>query len=142
MFYRDSGLPSNSEDDALAVFGDNDLDLEGESDRFYELIDDNLIPSDGFGPPISERIAKIINEKFTTNLGLDKRKDILEKYKIPADCTNLFVLRVNEPIWEKLKGFNRRRDLRVAVLQDSLVGVSSVLSLTISSGNVERARVQ
>jgi hypothetical protein len=142
MSYRDSGLPSNSEDDALAVFGDNDLDLEGESDRFYELIDDNLRPSDRFGPPISERIAKIINEKFTTDLGLDKRKEILEKYKIPADCTNLFVVRVNEPIWAKLKGFNRQRDLRVAVLQDSLVGVSSVLSLTISSGNVERARVQ
>ena len=118
MSNRDRGLPSNSEDNALTVFGDNDLDLEGESDRFFELIDDNLISSDGFGPPISERIAKIINEKFTTDLGLDKRKEILEKYKIPADCTNLFVRRVNEPIWAKLKGFNRQRDLRVAVLQD------------------------
>ena len=64
-------------------------------------------------------------------MGLDKRKEILEKYKIPADCTNLFVPRVNEPIWAKLKGFNRQRNLRVAVLQDSLVRVSSVLSFTI-----------
>jgi hypothetical protein len=131
MSNRDSGLPRNSEDDALTVFGDNDLVLEGESDRFFELIDDNLRLSDGFGPPISERIAKIINEKFTTDLGLAKRKEILEKYKIPADCTNLFVPRVNEPIWAKLKGFNRQRDSRVAVLQDSLVRVSSVLSLTM-----------
>ena len=131
MSNRDSGLPSNSEDGALTVYGDNGLDLEGGSDRFFELIYDNLRPSDGFGPPISERIAKIINEKFTTDLGLDKGKEILEKYKIPADCTNLFVPRINEPIWAKLKGFNRQRDLRVAVLQDYLVRVSSVLSLTI-----------
>ena len=132
MYNRDSCLPRNSEDDALTVFGDNDLVLEGESDRFFELIDDNLRLSDVFGPPISERIAKIINEKFTTDLGLANGKEILEKYKIPADCTNLFVPRVNEPIWAKLKGFNRQRDLRVAVLQDSLARVSSVLSLSIN----------
>jgi hypothetical protein len=51
MSNRDSGLTRNSEDDARTVFGDNDLDLEGESDRFFELIDDNLRLSDGFGPP-------------------------------------------------------------------------------------------
>ena len=72
-----------------------------------------------------------MNEKFNTDLGIDKRKEILEKYKTPANCTNLFVPKVNEPIWAKLKGFNRQRDLPVAVLQDSLVRVSSVLSLTI-----------
>ena len=33
--------------------------------------------------------------------------------------------------WEKLKGFDRQCDLRVAVLQDSLVRVSSALSMTI-----------
>jgi hypothetical protein len=60
-----------------------------------------------------------------------KRKEILEKYKTPANCTNLFVPKVNEPISAKLKGFNHQRDLRVAVLQDTLVRVSSVLSLTI-----------
>lgn len=124
-----SDVPRNSEDDALSIFGGNDL--EEDSDRFLDLIDDSLRPSDGFGPPISEKIAKIINEKFTSDLGIDKRKEILEKYKTPANCTNLFVPKVNEPIWAKLKGFNRQRDLRVAVLQDSLVRVSSGLSMTI-----------
>jgi hypothetical protein len=114
----------NSEDDALSLFGENDL--EEESDRFLDLIDDSLRPSDGFRPPISEKVAKIVND-----LGIDKRKEILEKYKTPANSTNLFAPKVNEHIWEKLKGFNRQSDLRVAVLQDSLVRVSSVLSLTI-----------
>ena len=128
---RDSdGNPErNSEDDAISLFVGHDL--EEESERFLDLIDDSLTPSDGFGPGISDKVAKIVNEKFCANLGIDKRKKILEKYKTPANCTNFFVPKVNEPIWAKLKGFNRQRDLRVAVLQDSLVRVSSALSMTI-----------
>ena len=127
---RDSENPlRNSEDDVLSLFGDNDL--AEESDRFLDLINESLRPSDGFGPLVSEKVAKIVNEKFQTDLGVDKRKEILEKYKTPANCTKLFVPKVNEPIWAKLKGFNRQRDLRVAVLQDSLIRVSSALSVTI-----------
>ena len=43
----------------------------------------------------------------------------------------LYVPKVNEPIWSSLKGFHRQRDLRTAVLQDSLVRVTSALSITI-----------
>ena len=111
----------NSEDDAISLFGGHDL--EEESERFLDLIYDSLRPSDGFGPAISDKVAKIVNEKFCADLGIDKRKEILEKYKTPANCTNFFVPKVNEPIWAKLKGFNRQRDLRVAALQDSLVRV-------------------
>ena len=119
----------NSENDAIRLFGGHDL--EEESERFLDLIDDFHRPSDGFGPAISDKVAKIVNEKFCADLGIDKRKEILEKYKTPANCTNFFVPKVNEPIWAKLTGFNRQRDLRVAVLQDSLIRVSSALSMTI-----------
>ena len=34
-----------------------------------DLIDKTLCPADGFGPPIGDKIAKIVNEKFTTDLG-------------------------------------------------------------------------
>ena len=43
----------------------------------------------------------------------------------------LYVPKINEPIWSTLKGFHRQRDLRTAVLQDSLVHVTSALSITI-----------
>ena len=106
-------------------------DLDDENDKFLDLIDETLRPADGFGPAISDKIAKIVNEKFTTDLGGDKRKEISEKYKPPANCSELIVSKVNEPIWAKLKGFNRQRDLRFAVLQDCLVRVTSALSITI-----------
>ena len=80
---------------------------------------------------ISEKIANIVNKKFTTDLGGEKCKEISDKYKPPANCSDLVVPKVNEPIWAKLKGFNRQRDLRFAVLQDCLVRVTSALSTTI-----------
>ena len=42
------------------------------------MIDETLRPVDGFGSPISKKIAKIINEKFTTDLGGETRKEISE----------------------------------------------------------------
>ena len=88
----DSDCPRNAEDAALSIFGGNDLDEENE--KFLELIDETLRPADGFGPPISEKIAKIINEKFTTDLGGEKRKEISEKYKPLANCSKLIVPKV------------------------------------------------
>ena len=123
----------SSTDDAISVFGGSDFDspLEEDNDQFLESIEESLRLSDSYGSPISEKIAKIVNDKFTSDLGITKRKEILEKYKTPANCDHFFVPKVNEAIWAKLKGFHRQRDLRVAVLQDPLVRVSSALSVTI-----------
>jgi uncharacterized protein involved in copper resistance len=53
---------SSNRDSALSLFGDNDL--EEESDRFLDLIDDSPRPSDGFGPPISENCERKIQHRF------------------------------------------------------------------------------
>ena len=111
----------NSKDDAISPFGGHDL--EEKRERFLDLIDDSPSSSDGFGPAISDKVLKIVNKKFCADLAIDKRKEILEKYKTPANCTNFFVPNVNKPIWGKLKDFNRQLDLPVAVLQNSLIRV-------------------
>ena len=72
-----------------------------------------------------------MNEKFTIDLGLEKRKKIFEKYRPLENCQMRYVPKVNEPIWSSLIGFHRQRDLRTAVLQDSLVRVTSALSVKI-----------
>ena len=94
-------------------------------------MDLSLGSSDVAGPPISEKVAKIINKKFSTDLGVMKRIEILEKCSILQNCTNVFVPNVNEQIWSKLKDFNRRRNLRMSFLQDAIVKTSSALALTI-----------
>ena len=68
-----SDAPRNAEQDLMSAFGGSDFDEENE--RFLDLIDKTLCPADGFGPPIGDKIAKIVNEKFTTDLG-DQHKVI------------------------------------------------------------------
>ena len=53
----DSEGPKNAEEDALSIFGENDLNEE--NDKFLELIDETLCPTDGFGPPILVRRLQI-----------------------------------------------------------------------------------
>ena len=125
----DSHRDRPSEDDAISLFGGNDF--EADNDSLLEAIDESLRPSDSFGPPVADKVANLVNEKFTIDLGLEKRKQIFEKYQPPENCKMLYVPKVNEPIWSSLKGFHRQRDLRTAVLQDSLVRVTSALSITI-----------
>ena len=67
----------------------------------------------------------------SSDLGLEKRRQISEKYKTPENCAQLFVLKVNQPIWSSLRNFHRQHDLCIAVLQDSVVRVFSALSVTI-----------
>ena len=120
---------NKNDDDVISLFGGNDFDTD--TDDLLEVIDESLRPSDSYGPQIKERVAKIVNEKFSCDIGIEKRKEIFEKYKTPENCGQLLVPKVNEPIWASLKNFHRQRNLRTAVLQDSIVRVSSALSVTI-----------
>ena len=76
---RDSDInpARSSEDDAISLFGGHDL--EEQSERYLNLIDDSLRSSDGFRPAISDKVAKIVNKKICADLATDKRKEILEK---------------------------------------------------------------
>ena len=127
--------PRHSEDDTVSLFGGDEFQSpEGDenNDQFLKSIDLSLRPNEISGPPISDKVAKIVSKKFSTDLGPEKRKEILEKYKVPENCCEqLYVPKVNKQTWNKVKGFHRQRDLRVAGLQDSIVRVSSALSLTI-----------
>ena len=61
---------------------------------------------------------------------MEKRKEILQKYKKPNNCDNVLVPKVNEEIWSKLPTNAKRSDIRTSALQDTLVKVSSVIICT------------
>ena len=77
--------------------GGNDLVVDNNS--LIESIDESLRPSDSSGPSVAEKVAKLANEKFSIHLGVEKRKEILEKYQTSGNCKMLYVPNVNEPIW-------------------------------------------
>lgn len=69
-----------SEDAALSIFGGNDFDNpdDEDSERFLESTDESLRQSNAYGLSIAEVVAKIVNETFSTDLVIVKRKRILE----------------------------------------------------------------
>ena len=126
----------SAEDDALSLCGGNDFDHEDESDdedpdneELLTQIDGAYGHLDETGPPISEQLANVVAKKITTDYDLDQRKEILSKYKTPQNCDELYVSRINPEIWEKLKPFARKKGIKVSVLQDILVKVTSAISL-------------
>ena len=76
-----------------------------------------------------------MNENFHIDLAIDKGKlyKSLQSHKL---------YKVNDSIWARKKDFNRQGNSRLPVLQDSLVRVSSVLSMTIDKLLKSRERTR
>ena len=137
---QDGVTQKSREEDTISLFGDSDLDHErqdkdegegdgqdGDNDDLLDLISVALDSSDEKGPNISEKLAKIINDSYQSELSAEKRKEICQKYKIPANCTELIVPKLNNEIWTKLKSNAKRSDIRMGALQDTLNKASSAI---------------
>ena len=67
---------------------------------------------------MSDKLSKLVNDKFQTEYTVEKRKEILQKYKVPVNCNELFVHKVNSEIWRANSNWS---DIRTSVLKDTLV---------------------
>ena len=81
---------------------------------------------------MSDKLWKLVNDKFQTEYTVVKRKEILQKYKVPINCNELFVPKDKSEIWTKLNANSKRSDIRTSVLQDTLVKVSSAIKLIVT----------
>ena len=123
-----------SEDDAIRLFGGQDLtDNESglQNEDLLTSIDESLMLSDEKGPAISNQLAKIVDNTFTTEFDAIKRKEISEKYQAPKNCESLFAPWVNTEIWGKLSTNAKRNDIKFSAMQDCLLRVTSALSVSI-----------
>ena len=84
-------------------------------------------------PPISDKLAKIINSKLTEDFDPHKLKETISKYKRPQNCEAMYVPRVNTEIRQKMKPFAKRADLKMANLQDTLLKRLSGLDETTNT---------
>lgn len=126
------------DDDAISLFSgedsQNELQLEDEevnNDDLLSEITTSLSSSDEAGPPVSDKLSKLVNDKFQTEYTVEKRKEIVQKYKVPSNCHELYVPKVNSEIWGKLNANSKRSDIRTSVLQDTLVKVSGAIIVTV-----------
>lgn len=77
---------------------------DGDSDNasLLSAISSFLSCSQDTGPPITSGLAELVNWKFNADYSVEKRKEILQKYKKPSNCDNVLVPKVNEESWGKL----------------------------------------
>ena len=73
------------------------------------------------GPNVSQKLADILNQRWSSKLDESKLKDKMGKYDRPGNCEKLAVPKVNPEIWSKLQHATRGSDLRLANLQKTLV---------------------
>ena len=69
----ETDIEQNQNEDLISLFGGDDFDTD--NDDFLQAIDESLRPSDSYGPKIKEKVAKIVNEKFSSDIGIEKRKE-------------------------------------------------------------------
>lgn len=96
--------------DALSLFGGGDIDEiedtiledmeDGDSDNtsLLSAISSSLSCSQDTGPPIASGLAELVNGKFNAEYSVEKRKEILQKYKKPSNhsCIRISVQHVPE----------------------------------------------
>ena len=89
--------PKLQDDDALILFGDYNLvdePLEPENelnnDGLLSQITTSLSSSDESGLPVSDKLSKLVNDKFHNEYSVDKRKEILQKYKTVIVQSSLY----------------------------------------------------
>ena len=78
-----------------------------------------------------DHIASIVDAKFLVEFDVEKRKEILDKYKVPKNCTSLITPKVNLEIWTKVPPFARRNDVRASFQQDTLLRITGAITSSI-----------
>ncbi|CAB4021804.1 Hypothetical predicted protein [Paramuricea clavata] len=122
-------------DDTLSLFGGPEFNEdEQDNENLLSDIAQSLVSSEDTGPPITEKLASIVNKNFSDDVDLTKLKSILNTHKKPENCTELFVPRVNTEIWHKMKPHQRKADIKFSNLQDTLI--KGVSALTTASNDL------
>ena len=79
-----------------------------------DFTDDELV-----GAKINQRLANIASKRWGITLPNDKLKALLAKHAKPENCPDITTVRVNPEIWDQMKNFKRKADLRVSNIQQA-----------------------
>lgn len=77
---------------------------------------------------VSQQLADIVNQRWSSKLDESKLKDKMDKYDRPRNCEKLIVPRVNPEIWSTLNHMVRGSDLKLVNFQKTLVKVGVALT--------------
>ena len=70
----ETDIDQSQNEDLISLFGGDYFDTDMIHD-FLQSIDESLRPSDSYGPKIKEKVAKIVSEKFSSDIGIQNEKN-------------------------------------------------------------------
>ena len=79
------------------------------------------------GPPISQKLADIINKRWSEKVGEHKLHEKRDKYPRPTNCERVIVPRVNPEIWARIDHYAKQLDLQVSSIHTNLVKVTDAI---------------
>ena len=116
------GLPRRNEPDADSANEGHmsDTRVRLEHDALLQQISHDLEQEEGVGGTINQRLADIVDKRWSTKLPETKQKEKMEKYSRSSNCERLVVPRVNAEIWHKLNNRTKHNDLHATSTQKIL----------------------
>ena len=116
------------------VNNNRDAVLErSDTEQQSDLLDSQtqvFLSSEKKSPPVSTKIADLIDSVLSGKLSTDTAKEHGEKYLPPENCGRLCPVTVNEEIWDLLPRRARSVDLAFQRVQEALIpGLSSLAML-------------
>ena len=93
------------------------------------------------GPPISQKLADIINKRWSEKLGEHKLHEKRDKYPRPTNCERMIVPRVIPEVWARIDHNVKQLDLRASSIQANLVKVGAILARSTDKLPLAQAEV-
>ena len=114
-------LSDSAESDADQLLESNKRqkiqDGDEEEDTLLDEIVQSMNKTEKTDAKISEKLEKIVENRWFNKLSDGQLKEKTEKYLRPANCDNLITPKVNPEIWERLDRQTRGRDFKLSTLQ-------------------------
>ena len=114
-------LSDSAESDADQLLESNKRqkiqDGDEEEDTLLDEIVQSMNETENTDAKISEKLAKIVENRWLNKLSDGQLKEKTEKYLRPANCDNFITPKVNPEIWERLDRQTRGRDFKLSTLQ-------------------------
>ena len=114
-------LSDSAESDADQLLEPNKRQKIQDGDEEEGTLLDEIVQSmnktENTDAKISEKLAKIVENRWLSKLSDGQLKEKTEKYLRPANCDNFITPKVNPEKWERLDRQTRGRDFKLSTLQ-------------------------
>ena len=119
---------SESDSDTLLKKGVKNSPTCESKDDLLDTIANDLNADEQTDQDVSDKLAKLVNKRWSEKLTSDKLTEKLKKHSRPGNLGSLVAPRVNPEIWANMGHTARRVDLRASNTQNILAKVGTIIA--------------